>query len=201
MNRRRLISAAPLAMLPTALLATTGPTPRQSTGPFYPDVPPPEDDADLTRVTGAKAPARGTVLELSGRVLDQSGRSIDGARVEIWQCDATGRYHHPRDRGAAQRDPGFQGYGQTRTTASGYRFRTIRPVPYPGRTPHIHFAVTAPGERTFVTQMYVHGESGNERDFLYGSIPEELRDRVTVMLNPSPTRSSELAGVFDIVLG
>src|SRR5207244_7389706 len=88
-----------------------------------------------------------------------------GARVEIWQCDADGRYHNVRDGGGERsRDDNFQGFGRTITDESGgYRFVTIRPVPYPGRTPHIHFAVIMPGQRRFVTQMYVEGEPGTER--------------------------------------
>ncbi|MGF1663441.1 MAG: response regulator, partial [Kineosporiaceae bacterium] len=89
--------------------------------------------------------------------------------VDIWQCDALGRYRHPRDPGP--RDEGFQGYGRVRTNGDGaYRFRTIRPVPYPGRTPHIHFAVTVPGGTPWTTQMYVAGEPLNERDFLLAQV-------------------------------
>ena len=85
--------------------------------------------------------------------------------MEIWQCDANGRYRHPRDRGDVEEDPNFQGFGHTVTDADGhYRFRTIRPVPYPGRTPHIHAAVIQEGARPFVTQIYVADEPLNLRD-------------------------------------
>ena len=192
---------APLLAVAPARGAALGATPRQSTGPFYPERRPLDDDNDLVRVAGHAHPARGTVLHLSGRVLDTQGRPIDGALVEIWQCDANGRYHHPRDRRAVAPDPGFQGYGRNVTAADGgYRFRTIRPVPYPGRTPHIHFAVTAPGERPLVTQMYVGGEPRNAGDFLYRRIPEDRRELVTVTLEPRPGAPAELAGRFDIVV-
>lgn len=62
-------------------------------------------------------------------MLDEHGRPVAKARVEIWQCDANGRYRHPGDRGGAPQDPNFQGYGELTTAADGaYRFRTIRPA-------------------------------------------------------------------------
>jgi protocatechuate 3,4-dioxygenase beta subunit len=121
--------------------------------------------------------------------------------VEIWQCDAMGRYRHPGDdRGPM--DEGFQGFGRVLTGADGaYRFRTIRPVAYPGRTPHIHFAVLAPGLRRFITQMYIEGEPGNARDFLLNSVRDpEARARLIVPLPPSAEEPGALAGRFDIVL-
>jgi protocatechuate 3,4-dioxygenase beta subunit len=126
-----------------------------------------------------------------------------GAQVEIWQCDANGRYLHPRDRGAKPRDTAFQGYGRTLCRADGsYSFRTIRPVAYPGRTPHIHFAVTPPGGGSLVTQMYVAGESLNERDGLYASLRDSRqRAALTVRLEPAHgVEEGALAGTFDIVL-
>src|SRR5204863_6196939 len=93
-----------------------------------------------------------------------------------------GRYHHPGDRSAAPIDPGFQGYGETVSTdEGGYRFRTIRPVAYTGRTAHIHFAVTVPRGGKLVTQMYVEGEPGNARDMVLNGIRDpEARKAVIV---------------------
>jgi protocatechuate 3,4-dioxygenase beta subunit len=96
-------------------------------------------------------------------VLGLDGRPLPDAVVEIWQCDSRCRYLHPGDRGGP-RNGAFQGYGRIRTGADGaYRFRTIRPIAYPGRTPHIHFAVAAPGRKALITQMYVAGEPLNAR--------------------------------------
>jgi protocatechuate 3,4-dioxygenase beta subunit len=131
------------------------------------------------------------------------GKPIAGARVEIWQCDANGRYIHSADRGSRPRDSAFQGFGRTVSGPDGsYRFRTIRPVPYPGRTPHIHFAVTAPGRGELVTQMYVAGEAQNERDGLYAGLRDpRQRAALTVRLEPaSGIEAGALAGSFDIVL-
>jgi protocatechuate 3,4-dioxygenase beta subunit len=145
------------------------------------------------------------VTYVTGRVLDPAGRPVSDARVEIWQCDANGRYHYVND-GRASRplDENFQGYGQTVTDAAGnYRFRTIRPVPYPGRTPHIHFAVSGAGLPRFTTQMYVLGEPLNERDgVLMGIRDSAVRARLIVPLRPAPeAETSALAGAFDIILG
>jgi protocatechuate 3,4-dioxygenase beta subunit len=144
-------------------------------GPFYP----PEAwrareldwDADLTRVDRAAAGdprrAAGEWLDLGGQVLDEAGRALDGATVEIWQCDVYGSYRHPRGAGARV-DEAFQGYGSLRTDAQGrYRFRTIRPVPYPGRTPHIHVRLRHPSVGEFTSQLFVAGDPGNARDGLY----------------------------------
>jgi protocatechuate 3,4-dioxygenase beta subunit len=160
-------------------------------------------DSDLVVLRGAEARAEGVVIHVMGRVLGVDGRPIPNATVEIWQCDARGRYLHPGDTGGRPRDSAFQGFGRAASGADGaYRFRTIRPVPYPGRTPHIHFAVTAPGRRELVTQMYVAGEPLNERDGLYRSIRDPgQRAAVTVRLeDANGIEPGALAGSFDIVL-
>ena len=179
-------------------------TPRQTTGPFYPLDLPLDRDNDLARVSGAASPAQGQITHLFGRVLGEDERPIAGARIEIWQCNAFGRYHHPRDTREAPLDPGFQGYGETVSAADGgYRFRTIKPVPYPGRTPHVHFAITAPGMERLVTQMYLAGEPLNARDGLYNSIRDPAaRAAVTVALAPAlDLEPGAVGGTFDIVLG
>jgi protocatechuate 3,4-dioxygenase beta subunit len=190
------LAGLPLPARPAGLV----PTPAQSEGPFYPVELPPETDWDLLRMAGAR-PALGTVTYVEGRILDLAGRPVPGTRVEIWQCDATGRYRHPGD-ARGPMDEGFQGFGRVVTAEDGaYRFRTIRPVPYPGRTPHIHFAVMAPGARRFITQMYVEGEPGNERDFLLSSVRDaQARAKLIVALTPVAAEPEALQGRFDIVL-
>jgi protocatechuate 3,4-dioxygenase beta subunit len=178
-------------------------TPAQTAGPFYPVTLPADSDNDLIHVIGRDRPAKGTVTLVSGRILDRDGHPISGARVEIWQCDANGRYHNVRDdRSGPPLDENFQGYGQTTADATGgYHFRTIRPVPYPGRTPHIHFAVSAPGVPRFITQMYVAGEPQNERDGVLMSVRDPAaRARLIVPLKPA-AEPDTLAGTFDVVIG
>ena len=181
------------------------PTPLQTAGPFYPVSFPPDSDNDLVHVSGHAGAAKGSVTRIAGRLLDPSGRPIAAARVEIWQCDANGRYHHVPDGRADQpRDEDFQGYGTATTDAAGnYQFLTIRPVPYPGRTPHIHFAVSGRGFERLVTQMYVAGEAGNDSDpVLMGVRDPAARARLVVALRPAAELGpAGLAGAFDIVLG
>jgi protocatechuate 3,4-dioxygenase beta subunit len=203
-SRRRLLSSGALAVIgataPLASLrAALTPTPPQTEGPFYPPNLPLDSDNDLVRVAGHADPALGIITHVSGRVLDSNGRPVAGAKLEIWQCDANGRYLAQGDRG---RDEGFQGYGTTLSDASGaYRFRTIKPVPYPGRTPHIHFAISGSGYERLVTQMYVAGEPRNADDFVFNHIDPTARARVLVELQSAPElEPSALKGVFDIVL-
>ncbi len=181
-------SLAAVGILPGVSMAAAPlrPTPMQTAGPFYPEELPADSDNDLVKVHGQEDYAIGDMTELSGQVVDIAGHPVIGARIEIWQCDANGRYHHPRDRGHALRDDRFQGYGRHVTDADGrYRFRTIRPVPYPGRTPHIHFAVHGAGiERPLVTQMYVADHVLNGNDFVLQRVPESLRDLLLVPFTP-----------------
>jgi len=204
LNRRRLLLGLPAMLLPGMLPAGAllQPTPDQTAGPFYPPELPLDDDNDLTRIAGSGGVARGEISDLSGRILDLNGRPLPGLRIEIWQCDANGRYRHPRDQGGKAPDPLFQGHGHTRSDAEGrYRFRTIRPVPYPGRTPHIHLAVITDGSAPFTTQLYVAGEAGNAEDFLYRRIPSALRPLVTAEFIPQTGGNVRYRAHFDIVLG
>jgi protocatechuate 3,4-dioxygenase beta subunit len=202
--RRVLLSAAAGAAaltLPRLAARAATITPRQAEGPFYPAEPPAETDGDLVRVTGADARALGQVAHVMGRVLDRQGRPLPGALVEIWQCDANGRYLHPGDRGG-RRDLGFQGFGRALTDqGGGYRFRTIRPVAYPGRTPHVHVKVLRGGSELLTTQMYVAGEPLNDRDGLYRRLDPGEREQVTVALRPAPEiEDGALTGTFEIVV-
>lgn len=200
--RSTLATAALAAILQRPAHAQAGlrPTATQTQGPYYPARIPADADNDLMRVAGRDGPAAGTPVQVSGRVLDTAGRPVPGAVVEIWQCDAGGRYHHVADDGgSAPRDPNFQGYGRTRTSADGaYLFRTLRPAPYPARAPHIHFAVRAPGFKRLVTQMYVEGEPANAVDGVLNGVRDpDARAALIVPLRPA---LSGLAGRFDIVL-
>lgn len=176
-------------------------TPPQTQGPFYPLRLPLDTDNDLVRVAGRSEIAKGIVSNVVGRVLDERGRAIPGARVEIWQCDANGRYHHPWDRGGGPVDENFQGYGRFTTDGDGaYRFRTIQPVPYPGRAPHIHFAVGGSGIERLVTQMYVAGRPENAWDGVLNRIPKSRRGEVVVEFVADSDRPEQRLARFDIVL-
>ncbi len=198
-ERRRVLTwigacaLAPLAVTP-ALAEQHAATPSLTEGPFYPRSFPKDTDADLTRIEGRAGAAEGQVLDVSGRVVDRSGAPRSGARVEIWQCDARGQYHYVDE---PEGDPAFQGFGALATDAEGrYAFRTIRPVPYPGRTPHIHFNVLENGRRRLTSQMFVEGDPGNARDGLYRSLGRDAR-LVTMRLEDA---GAGVKGALDIVL-
>jgi protocatechuate 3,4-dioxygenase beta subunit len=187
--------AGPLAR-PVSAADTRRLTPAQTEGPFYPLKLPEDTDADLLR-QGATAYGRGQPCTLAGTVIDTAGQPVAGALVEIWQCDAEGHYRHPGDGDRA--DPAFQAFGRSAVDAAGrYRFRTIRPVAYGGRTPHIHVKVKL-GRRTLLTtQLYVEGDPGNVRDFLWRQLRDDA-DRATLTVPFRPEADGQLA-VFDIVV-
>ena len=156
------------------------PTPRDAEGPFYPRSFPADADADLTRVAGRPGVARGTPLLLAGRVVAIDGAPLAGAMLELWQCDVNGTYHHVGATGPQDED--FQGYGRAVADASGaWAFRTIRPVPYGGRPPHLHFRIAHPRARTLTTQLYVRGESAEAG---MGGYFARERDRLEIVLVP-----------------
>jgi len=172
------LTRVPAARAQAASAPRLRPTPAQTEGPFYPVQIPPDHDNDLLR-NGSLRYAAGTPGWIEGTLSNAEGRPLAGAEVEIWQCDETGHYHHPGDGGRA--DPAFQGFGRTRVGADGqWRFRTIRPVPYSGRTPHIHLKVRNGNRELLTTQIYVAGAPGNARDFLWRSLSAEDRAALTL---------------------
>ena len=215
-RRRRLVLAAGLGTAAAVVsfpgLVSARGLPPMTDGPFYPNLAyrarSLDWDADLTTVRG-RAPdgqplprARGELLDLHGIVQDGTGRAVDGAEIEIWQCDVHGSYRHPR--GAGERiDAGFQGFGATRSDArGGYRFRTIRPVPSSGRTPHIHVKLRHPSFGEVTSQLFVAGDPGNAGDFLYRSLGEEDRRNAEMRLQ-RPAAGDAVAWIVerDLIVG
>ena len=179
-------------------------TPAQTEGPFYPNHLPLDTDNDLLVINEGVTPAVGDVTYVSGRILDARGEPIRGALVEIWQCDKNGAYLHTGTSNADKRDKNFQGFGRFMTGSSGeYLFRTIKPVPYPGRTPHIHYKIKRAGKDLLTTQCYIKGHPGNEKDGIWRNMKDEKqREAVTVDFAPlKGAKAGELAAKFDIVLG
>jgi protocatechuate 3,4-dioxygenase, beta subunit len=182
-HRRRLVVACAAALASPAFVrdalaqARLRPTPAQTEGPFYPVQLPADSDADLLAQAGVPY-TRGQAAWLDGGLTDVAGRPLSGASVEIWQCDADGRYRHPRERAPA--DTAFQGFGRMTVDGDGsFRFRTLRPVAYPGRAPHIHVKVKRGGRELLTTQLYVEGEARNARDGLWRSLDADDRTAVT----------------------
>src|SRR5688572_29421567 len=188
--RRRFLSQLAMG---TAFFAVPGAfaealvrTPAQTEGPFYPDKLPLDTDNDLIVVNDGVTPAVGELTWLSGRVLDARGEPIRNALIEIWLCDNNGAYLHAGTGNREKRDANFQGFGRFLTGSTGeYLFRTIKPVPYPGRAPHIHYAIKMKGRKELVTQCYIEGHPGNERDGVYKGISDaKARKSVTIPFAP-----------------
>jgi protocatechuate 3,4-dioxygenase beta subunit len=179
-------------------------TPAQMEGPFYPDKLPLDTDNDLLIINDKITPAVGEITHLAGTILDGRGKPIRNALVEIWQVDNSGAYLHSGTANRDKRDAGFQGFGRFLTGSKGeYYFRTIKPVAYPGRTPHIHFKVKKGGRELLTTQCYIKGDPGNERDGIWQSLGDARRkESVTIPFAAIPGSTiGELAATFDIVLG
>ncbi|TWU48358.1 dioxygenase family protein [Rubripirellula reticaptiva] len=182
-------------------------TPSMTEGPFYPDKLPLDQDNDLIIINDSTMPAVGEITHLTGRILTKAGTPLRNATIEIWQCDANAVYLHTRDSSQKkkQQDQNFQGYGKFETASDGgYRFRTIKPVEYPGRpAPHIHIKVSQNGHELLTTQLMIRGYKGNDRDGIFQRAGD-LVQRELVMADFKPLAGSkigELGASFDIVLG
>ena len=183
LTRRGLILAAPALLAARQAWAARELTPRAGEGPFYPVEIPTDHDSDLVRIERLVREAGGEFLLLRGMVTDTGAKPIAGAVVEIWQCDANGVYRHPGDPRPRLRDTAFQGFGRTTTERDGsFRFRTILPVPYPGRTPHIHAKIIAGRRPVLITQFYRQGFPQNGGDFLFNRMNPGERDRVSMTI-------------------
>ncbi|MGI8894992.1 MAG: intradiol ring-cleavage dioxygenase [Casimicrobiaceae bacterium] len=205
-TRRSLLAALTLLPLgigitargqsPTARLA---PTPAQTEGPFYPRTFPVDRDGDLTRVAGRSEAAQGKPLYLRGVVKSTGGAPLPGTVVELWQCDALGRYHHAGD--ATPQDENFQGYGRVTADGEGrYSFKTIRPVAYGSRPPHLHFKLAGLSGSSLTTQLYVRGDA-TEGDGVLAALSRDARARLVMTLIPLAGREPDaLAAEFDFVL-
>lgn len=170
-RRHLVVGAVAVASVAAAKAQKLVPTAGQEMGPFYPILRPADHDADLTRIKSRKGAAMGQPINVIGRIVDLRGNPIRNAQVELWQCNAAGRYDHPGDRAnPATLDPNFQGFASLATDRDGqFKFRSIKPkdynTPIGVRTPHIHFDIRGRSDR-LVTQMYFPGEPLNDADFL-----------------------------------
>ena len=180
----------------------TNSTPRQTEGPFYPDEMPLDTDNDLLVIGDSITPAVGEVSHLSGTVKNTKGELVKNALVEIWQVGAKGVYLHTKD-DRPGRDENFQGYGRFLTDSKGrYYFRTVKPVTYPGRAPHIHVAVTLNNKRMLTSQCYVKGDKRNDKDFIYKRLSKVGQKLTTVDFAPiKESKANELNAVWDIIIG
>lgn len=168
-------------------------TPSQTEGPFYPDQALADSDYDLLR-NGNAAYQFGEAVWIAGVVTDLEGRPVHNAIVEAWQCDHEGHYRHSQF--ANQMKSGFQGFGKTTTDKAGtYRFRTIKPVPYGGRPPHVHFKVKLGKRELLTTQMYLRDDPSNQRDGILRRLSAQQRALLEVEFIPT---NDGLVGTFNL---
>lgn len=216
LNRRTLIHGASLAAVgfwapnylsrgafANALADDLTKTPAQTEGPFYPDKLPLDTDNDLIVINDSLTAAIGTIAHFSGKILDAKGNPIKNAVVEIWQCDNSGAYLHSGDTNKAKQDSNFQGFGRFVTSSTGeYYFRTIKPVPYPGRTPHIHIKVKKGGKELLTSQCYIEGHSGNAKDGIFRSLSEKLQKACSAdFAAVKDSKIGAVAATWNVVLG
>lgn len=174
-------------------------------------------DIDLSQPTPGRSRAMGQLLDLTGQVLDEDGTPLPGVLIEIWHCNAAGKYIHHNDPSPVPVDPNFVGVGRVMTDTQGrYRLRTIKPAAYavpehsfPGtkenwwRPPHIHFSLLGPSYASrLVTQMFFPGEPLNPLDLILNAIPDEsARARLVARFAPERnTLDGALGYTHDVVL-
>ncbi len=206
LSRRRLVQSLTLTAAglwaPGAFAELLTLTPDMTEGPFFPDKLPLDQDNDLIRMTDHTTPAVGTITNLSGRVLDKNGNPVKDALVELWQADDHGTYIHTKGAAQGERDPGFQGYGKFETAKDGgWKFRTIKPGLYTGRTRHYHFGVTLKGQPRFATQLFFKDEPANAKDGILRDLRDEKLHAAVVREFKPVVDTKELAATWDIVLG
>lgn len=120
---------APISTI-SAVQPKCNPTRLDAEGPFY-------------KANASERNSTGKGLVLSGTVRSASDCGpVAGARIEWWSADSAGQYND--DHRATQSANG----------GGRYRYEADFPGRYPGRPPHLHVRVTAPGHRPLVTQIY-----------------------------------------------
>jgi len=192
-----------LIQIVQTLSETTGP------GPVLAELH--DDDADMTTNSGTGGQAIGSRSIITGRVLDENGNGVPNTLIELWQCNASGRYVHWREVDyPAPLDPNFLGVGQCKTNTVGeYRFVTVKPGAYPWgnhpnawRPAHIHFSLWGPSLNTrLVTQMYFPDDPLFEFDPIYRSAPEHSRTRMIASYDHTVTQENWALGYrWDIIL-
>ena len=191
----------PLVLIPQTL--------SEITGPVYGHSDVEAAEADLTRQHAGEP--LGERILVQGRVLDEAGRAVPDTLIEIWQCNAAGRYIHETDQHSAPLDPNFSGAGRVVTDADGhYRFTTIKPGAYPWRNhanawrpAHIHFSLFGPSFLTrLVTQMYFPGDPLFQYDPIFHSVADaKARERMVCRFDLETTKPEWALGyAWDIVL-
>jgi protocatechuate 3,4-dioxygenase, beta subunit len=201
MSTRTRSPKQPLVIIPQTL--------SEITGPVYGHSDVQTSEADLT--TQHKGEPLGERIIVTGKVMDERGKPVPNTLIEIWQCNAAGRYVHEVDQHPAPLDPNFTGAGRVVTDAEGnYRYVTIKPGAYPWRNhhnawrpAHIHLSLFGPSFLTrLVTQMYFPGDPLFPFDPIFNSVTDaKARERMICRFDMDTTSPEWALGyIFDIVL-
>jgi protocatechuate 3,4-dioxygenase alpha subunit len=175
-------------------------SPCNTTGPYFPREFS-DGSEDLTRRNGATA--RGQHILLTGRVLELGQKPTWNMVLEIWQPDSNGIFRHPLDPRFEEADPGFWGWGRSRTAEDGrYRFRTVLPGRYLGRLPHINCAILGIGlTRRLVTTIFFPDTPETIGDPVLDCVPDVLlRRRLIAQRDRSLDAGGAHAYRFDVIL-
>ena len=200
-----MVGSAAFFTAPGAFAEALTATPPMTEGPFYPTVAQDDKDFDLTQIEGHASAAKGKHIHVRGRVVDMDDNPVEGVTVDIWQCNAAGRYAHPHDKNPAPLDPDFQGWGIIATNAKGeFNFKTVYPGAYSvnedwSRPPHIHYKVSKRGYAELTTQMYFPDEPLNEVDNLIKRKSPEEQAMMVSTLSQSEADTYEYKIVIDKV--
>ena len=194
---------------PKQPLLRVAPHPMETAGPAFPKSFVKDSEADLT--TWGKSAPLGEKMILTGRVTDEDGSPVRNSLVELWQCNASGRYAHPVDQHDAPLDPNFLGQGKVLTGDNGeYRFVTVKPGAYPWknhpwawRPAHIHLSLFGNAySQRLITQLFFPGDPLLLIDPVFHSVPDEAaRQRMVCALDLEQGIEEVALGYrFDIVL-
>ena len=190
-SRRSFFAMCGAIVLPGVSLGELIRTPWQGEGPFYPDRIPEDTDNDLVKNGNSTIEAGGKILNLSGSLVNRDSKPIKGMTAEIWQTDMNGVYLHTGSFSYKMRDDHIQRFGRHMTDRNGhFFFRTIIPVEYPGRTPHIHLKLWNERENVLTTQLYIQGHSLNKEDFLFKRMTIAEQKINSMKLLPTQTNDS-----------
>ena len=177
--------------------ALPGPTQSQFEGPYYPTVSIPITQYLLAQDAPADA---GVPMWLAGRVLNVNGQPLPGVQVQLWQADHAGLYRHPKAPSTEKVHPAFAGFAAQTTDDEGqYRFRTIVPVPYTGRVPHIHAKLIYKGQNILVTQIYLRGQE-KEQGMFFSLISALYGRRDRLVIEPVGRADGQREAMFDFVV-
>ena len=200
-NRREFLIASGTFLFAKSSFSGTLKTPWQSAGPFYPDWEPDDLDNNLVNIGLRGVDAEGIKLDIFGTITNPEYKPLSDLIIEIWQTDNNGIYIHSSAPDQKKRDKNFQGFGKTKSDLNGnFEFKTILPVAYFGRPPHIHLLVRDEFSIKLITQLYFENHPLNESDFLFKKMNPEEKKINTLILDRKLDKKNTFTSNFQLIL-